>query len=554
MQLRPYQIEAKQAACSMWAMGLDNVMLVYPTGSGKTVIMGSIVQDHNGYAVAIAHRQELVTQISTALAREGVRHTIIGPSSVVKECVRIHMDEVGRSYYDPNAQTAVAGVDTLVKRKEQLADWCNRVTLWLIDECHHVSSDGSGKLNKWGEAAAMFPNAKGLGVTATPLRADGRGLGRHSDGLFDAMHVGPTMRDLINSGSLTEYRIFAPPSDIDLSQVNISKATGDYNKNQVVKAVRKSHIVGDVVTHYQRIASGKLGVTFATDVETATDIAERFKAAGVPAAVVSAKTPALERAALLRRFKNREIMQLVNVDLFGEGFDLPAIEVVSMARPTQSYGLYAQQFGRVLRLLDGKTHGLVIDHVGNVTRHGLPDAPREWSLDRRERRARSSVSDAIPVATCRECAAVYERIYKVCPECGFAPQPSDRSAPEQVDGDLVELDAATLAAMRGDADRAVKTDEELRLEMIGRRVPGIGQAKWMKHRQAGREAQEQLREAISWWGGHQRAAGRDDSESYRLFYHRFGVDVLSAQAYETKQAQQLTQRIQEDYKKWIPKT
>jgi len=208
------------------------------------------------------------------------------------------------------------------------------VTLCVIDEGHHVLKD-----NKWGTAFQIFPNAKGLLVTATPDRADGKGLGRHADGLVDAMIEGPTMRDLINQGYLTDYRVFAPPSDLDLSQVTTS-ADGDYNKAKLKAAVRKSHVIGDVVTHYLRIAPNKLGITFATDVETATDIAAQFNAQGVPAAVVSAKTSDADRVAILRRFKNRELLQLVNVDLFGEGFDLPAIEVVSMARPTQSYGFY----------------------------------------------------------------------------------------------------------------------------------------------------------------------------------------------------------------------
>ena len=167
-----------------------------------------------------------------------------------------------------------------------------------------------------------------------------------------------------------------------------------------------------MVDHYLRIAKGKLGVTFAVDVEAAGDIATAFKKAGVPAEIVTAKTPDTLRASILRRFRNRELLQLVNVDLFGEGFDLPAIEVVSMARPTQSFSLFAQQFGRALRPMDGKEHAIIIDHVGNVHRHGLPDAPRDWSLDRRERRSSKNVDIVIPTRTCPECAGAYERIRK----------------------------------------------------------------------------------------------------------------------------------------------
>lgn len=548
MKLRPYQQKAKEDIYKEWNSGTQNVLYVLPTGGGKTVTMSDIVREHTGAACAIAHRQELVTQISLALARDGIKHRIIGSKNVIKLAVNIHMVEVGRSFYDPSAKVAVAGVDTLIRREAELKTWLLSVTLWLMDESHHPLRD-----NKWGKSIAMFPNAKGLGVTATPIRADGKGLGRHADGNFDVIVQGPNMRDLINMGFLTDYRIFAPPSDLDLSTVKISATTGDYNKDGVRKAVRKSHIVGDVVKHYKRIAPGKLGITFATDVETATDIVAQFNAAGVPAEVVSAKTPDAERIAALRRFKKRELLQLVNVDLFGEGFDLPAIEVVSMARPTQSYSLYAQQFGRALRILDGKTEALIIDHVGNVVRHGLPDARRTWSLDRREKRGRSGGSDSIPVRSCPDCTGVYERIHAECPFCGFKPVPAVRSRPEQVDGDLCELDAATLEAMRGSIAEVDKDQEQYRAELMAKRMPHVWQLANVKRHVARQEAQAQLREAIAWWAGYQRAEGRPDSESYRRFWFAFGTDVLSAQALGTKEAIALTEQINthlEEIKVW----
>ena len=445
MKLRPYQQALETSALDAWAVGDCNVLAVLPTGGGKTVILSKIASDNVGACVAIAHRQELVGQISQAFARNGLKHRIVGPKNVIKQIVKNHVVELGRSYYDPAALAGVAGVDTLLRRADSLKPWLDRVTLWIQDEAHHVLT-----ANKWGKAADLFPNARGLGVTATPTRADGMGLGRHHDGLFDVMVEGPTMRELIDAGYLTEYKIFAPPSDLDLSEVATSKATGDYNANGLRAAVQKSHILGDVVSHYLKLARGKLGVTFTPDVATATETAERFNASGVPAEVVSAKTPDAERAAILERFKRRELLQLVNVDLFGEGFDLPAIEVVSFARPTQSYSLYVQQFGRALRILDGKTEAVIIDHVGNVVRHGLPDAVREWSLDRREKRSKGKPSDAKPLTACSECASVYEREFKACPYCGHVTPPVARSSPEFVDGDLHELDADTLAAMRGD--------------------------------------------------------------------------------------------------------
>jgi len=538
LQLRPYQSDGEQDVNDAWASGVRNVLLVEPTGAGKTVIFSEIIKKHGGSICAIAHRQELVAQISLALARDGVRHKIIGPQKVVRLIVNLHMFELGRSYYDPASRVAVAGVDTLVRRGDELKGWLNSVTLWVQDEAHHVL-----KKNKWGKAVDMFPNARGLGVTAAPERADGNGLGRHADGLFDTMIVGPTMRELINMGYLTDYRIFAPPSDIDLDQVNVSKTTGDFNPVQLKTAVQKSHIIGDVVTHYLRIAPNKLGITFASDVETATNIAQQFNDAGVPAAVVSAKTKDQDRISLLRRFKNREILMIVNVDLFGEGFDLPAIEVVIMARPTQSYGLYVQQFGRALRLLEGKTVAIIIDHVGNVARHGLPDAARNWTLDRREKRTKGKPDDVIPTRTCVPCMSVYERIHKACPYCGHIPIPAVRSGPEHVDGDLTELDAETLAAMRGDVENVNRDKEIVRQEMIDKFAPKVGVLAAVKRHVEDQGAQEALRISIAWWAGYQRAAGRLDSESYRRFYFKFGVDVMTAQTLKTRQALELANII-----------
>jgi DNA repair protein RadD len=559
MQLRPYQNTLLTNIFDSWGswagtlpmtlvdgvwqhQGHRVVLAVAPTGSGKTVLFSEAIRLHNGASVAIAHRQELVSQMSLALARDEVRHRIIGPQSIVSEIVQLHIQELGRDYYDPSARCAVAGVDTLVRRGDELARWCPQVTLWVQDEGHHQLVS-----NKWGTAAAMFPNARGLLVTATPERADGKGLGRHADGLVDCMVEGPGMRQLITDGYLTDYRIFCPPSDLDLSTVAIG-ADGDYVRGQLAMKTRSSTIMGHVVEHYLRIAPGKLGVTFAPDVETAMEFARLFNSAGVKAEAVSAKTPSRIRIELLRRFRRREILQLVNCDLFSEGFDLPAIEVVTMARATQSYGLYAQQFGRVLRILDGKDVGIIIDHVGNVVRHGLPDSPRAWTLDRRDRRSSTSDPNVIPLRNCLnpECMAPFERVHPTCPFCGWVPVPAGRTAPEQVDGDLCELDPAVLAAMRGELEKVDRHPDAVRtaLERAGQ-APVVynGAAKQHAVRQV---AQGQMRELLSMWMGYQKAYGRGISEAQRRFYHRFGVDVLSAQVLGRSEAEGLMARVGED--------
>lgn len=564
-RLRAYQTQGKADIFAEWAKGHRNVLFKSPTGSGKTVLFADVVRTVDCAAAVIAHRKELVSQMSLALAREGVRHRVIGPDNLRRNCVALHMDRLGRSFYDPGARVGVCGVDTLVNKDAAKDPWFTQVGLWVMDEAHHVLRE-----NKWGRAVEMFPNAQGLGVTATPARADGKGLGRDADGAMDVMVYGPEMRDLIDWGYLTPYKIFTPPSDVDYSQVTVT-ATGDYSPVKLRAAVHASDaIVGDVVQQYLKIARGKLGITFAVDVEAAQDLAQGYRAAGVPAEVITAETPDLLRSAILRRFERREVLQLVNVDLFGEGFDLPAIEVVSMVRKTESWPLFVQQFGRALRLMvapelaarwedftpeqrrahiaaSGKPHALIIDHVGNVFRHGVPDAPRFDTLDARERRS-TGPSDAIPTRICpnnkvggvenQACGRTYERALKCCPYCGHTPEPASRSAPEYVDGDLFELDPAVLAAMRGEVARI---DGAPRIPQ-GLSAPAA--ANVVKQHNERFRAQQELRTVLNLWGGWQQAQGHDLSYAWRLFFLTFGIDTLSAQALGRADAQALMQRVQ----------
>jgi DNA repair protein RadD len=533
MDLRPYQQTIIADIRAAWDAGATNVLAQLATGAGKTVIFSRIIAEFSKPSIAIAHRVELVSQISLTLARNGIRHNIIAQKSAIREIVSLHMAELGQPFFDVHARHTVAGVDTLIRLPTD-TPWFKSIGLVVQDEGHHPLSS-----NKWGKAAALFPNAIGLYPTATPVRADGRGLGRHADGIIDAMVVGVGMRDLINMGYLTDYRIFAPPSDLDLSTVSVS-ASGDYSPPKLRDAVHKSHITGDVVSHYLRIAPGKLGVTFAVDIESATEIAKAFKAQGVSAEVISSKTPDLLRSAIMRRFRNREVLQLVNVDILGEGVDVPSIEVVSMARPTQSFCLYSQAFGRALRPMEGKDHAIIIDHVNNVLRHGLPDSPRRWSLDRRERRCRSTPDDVIPLRVCTDinCMVVYPRTKRVCPVCGHFPLSISRASIEHVDGDLFELDPEILAHMRGESLKVMEAPK------VPQGLSPLAQAGFAKHHKERQLAQMKLRAAIASWAGYPHAQGMPDSEVYRSFYFLFGVDVLTAQTLRTRDANELTARVQ----------
>lgn len=529
--LRDYQHGLHAGIHASWRRGNLNVLAVAPCGAGKTVNMANENSLEPGASVDIAHRQELVSQMSLALARNGVRHRIVGGDHLIKTCVRIHMEEVGNSFYHPQSIVGVAGVDTL-GNMEGTDPWFNQVRLWQTDEAHHLLRE-----NKWGRACAKFPNARGVGWTATPGRADGKGLGAHADGIMHDMVMGPTARELIGRGFLTDYRIFCPPTDLDLSDVNLTDG-GDFSPVKLREATHASAIVGDIVKHYLRIAPGKLGITFAVDVEDATKIAAAYRAAGVAAEVVTAKTPDTLRAGILRRFRRRDLLQLVNVDLFGEGFDVPAIEVVSMGRATASFGLYAQQFFRALRLLEGKAWGIIIDHVGNVIRHGLPDRTRIWSLDRRERGTRSSsMLGVIPGRACAACTRYYERLHHQCPYCGHAPEPGGRAAPEQVDGDLMELDPGVLAALRG---------EIARIDGVSRIPEGLnGPAARNVHNQHlyRQQAQAPLRGYMNHWGWWRESAGDTARTMQRRFFFDFGVDVATAHTLGKRDAEDLTARI-----------
>lgn len=563
---RPYQTDLKLRTYEAWDNGAKFVLATLPTGAGKTFTFSEVIAEESAASAAIAHRSELVGQMAMALARNGVRHRVIGPSALARAIAAAQVQELGRSFYDPNARAGVVSSKSLLNLSES-DPWLRQVRLCIGDEGHHYLRD-----NEWGRGIAMFPNLhRGMLVTATGWRADGKGLGRgillpsgkwSNDGLADALIEGPNMRWMIDNGYLTGYRVFAPPNDLDFSDVPVTES-GDLSPAKNRAAMKRStRIVGDVVKHYLAIAPGKLGVTFAVDVEEATKIAQAFRAAGVPAEVVHAKTPDVLRTQILRRFRKREILQLINVDLFGEGFDLPAIEVVSMVRKTESKGLFDQQFGRSLRLmvdglllenwdtfsveerllyiaLSGKPEAIIIDHVGNCERHGLPDGVRIHTLERRNRRSKDAPTDVIPLTTCLNaaCMRVYERTESCCPYCKAKPVPSSRSAPEFVDGDLHELDPAAYARLRGEI---AKVDGPARFPQG--MAPGVAQSIRNNHFER-QHAQRLLRNQIDLWCGWQTAQGRDLSECYKRFWFMFGTDVATAMALGRPDAEALREKI-----------
>lgn len=539
--LRPYQIDIVNRVHEAWQAGARNVVLRADTGAGKTVMIAHIVRSHRGASCIIAHRSELVSQLSSAMAREGVRHNLICSQADRRAISADHAARFGHVYFDPSAPCAIASVDTLVRR-DDLADWQRNVTLWVVDEGHHLLAN-----NKWGKAVAAFshPQVNGLMPTATPRRADGMGLGRHADGVADAMVDGPSARWLIDNGYLTSYKVACVNSHIEEFLGDVS-ASGDWSNATLRSASQQSQIVGDVVQSYRQFADGKLGITFATDVKTAGEIAAAYRAGGVPADLLTGDTDIALRRSILRRFAEREILQVVAVDVISEGFDLPACEAITMARPTASLATFLQQMGRGLRPMPGKSFCQLIDHVGNFLRHGGgPDTPRVWSLDRRDRRSKAP-DDAIPLRICLnvECGQPYERFRRACPYCGTSvPEPAGRAAPDQVAGDLTLLDESVLARLRGDLAATDQTLDEYRAGLVAKYCPPLAIPANVKRHAAKQDAQSVLRELMAALGGQWRAAGLSDGEMQSRFWYTFGMDVITAQTLGIDDANKLIDRI-----------
>lgn len=525
LERRDYQVALKEQTYHAWQHGQKNVLNVLPTGGGKSHIMSDIVYDGAQFGFTqcvIAHRNELVSQMSAHIGRRGVPHRIIGSDSTIALVRRQHRALFnGAQFVHPTARTSVIGVDTLIARGKDMKQWAQQHDRWMVDEAHHLLRE-----NKWGRAVAMMPNALGSGFTATPCRADGKGLGREYEGVFDVMNIGPSMRELIMRGYLSDYEIVCPLSDLKVGDEEVS-ASGDWSNKTLRTAAKKSHIVGDVVENYCKYAFGRRAIVFATDVETAGEISTKFNQYNIRAAALSAETPVAVREKFIDEFRSGKLLVLINVDLFDEGFDVPACDVIIMARPTASLGKYRQMVGRALRFIPGKV-ALIIDMVSNVVRHKLPDINTMWTLARREKRAKLLKDpDEIPLTVCAACCKPYERFRVVCPYCGAQkplPEPRMRSV-EMVEGDLILLDRAMLEKMRmATVAESAGSIAERVLHAAG---PIAAQAA-VKRQMEKIQAFEHLKETLAQWAGIERARGFSDREIQRKFFFVTGMDVLTA--------------------------
>ncbi len=516
------------------------------TVTHNTVIFSSIIHDHGGACAAVVHRKEIVAQISLSLAALGVSHRVIAPSKTVTLIRRKHLKKFGKSFVDPSSQCGVVSVQTLTSKATAndvaTQRWLKQVTLCVFDEGHHYVEQGV-----WARAVHLMDNAKLLFVSATPERADGVGLGAGHGGFAEVMVEGPTTKWLIDEGFLSRFVYRAPKTDIDLRNIALGK-NGDFNAIALKARVVESHIVGDVVKHYRQWGENKRAIVFATDVETAEAMAAEFRAAGYTAQALSGETEQGERDHCLEQFESGAIQILVNVDLFDEGFDVPAVECVVLARPTQSLAKYLQMVGRALRIMEGKTYAVIIDPVRNWERHGAPTWPRQWTLEGKEKGGSAS-SDTIPQKTCDACTIPYEAFFKQCPYCGHVNEVPDRSAPDKVDGDLVELDLDAWDALFAQVQQANMSAQDYEQHLIGRNVPSIGRGQLVRKHEATKYRRKTLQNLLGWWVGCQEQLGRDKSEIYRRFFLRYGVDMATALTLDMKDTDSLIAKIEAQFTK-----
>jgi DNA repair protein RadD len=575
------QIDLERAA------GKRRIFGIAPCGFGKTVVASYLIVREPGYCLAIAHRRELIVQMSCALAANGVRHRVFGPTDLIRKVVRAHTRRFGRSFYDPNNRVAVASVDSLNLDNVIHAQFLRTCTFVLTDEGHHVLRE-----NKWGKVLVECVNAWMFFPTATGFRGDGKGLGDHADGYGDAMVLGPTYGEMIEAGRLLDYRIvLAQPDDYERPGDDDLGVTGEFKKGVAEKSVKESKkIIGSVVDGYREYGYGRRWLVFTVSVDEAVKEAQAFKAAGIPAEVVHGGTPTELRDRIFDRFERREVWVIVNVGIAGEGTDIPGVEGVSMAAPIGSMQWFDQVFGRPSRLSIGDHWGTwhaktpeerkaiiaasdkpfyrVIDHCGNIVKHKPPNAFRRHTLERRDRRTRGADEGVIPQVMCLPYAGMpekwegmfpdpkkpdtvpgpcfhpYEKTYRACPYCQL-PRPrapvGQRSTPDQVDGNLWELDPAAMAALVAGKEAI---DTHAPLLPIGAGPAAVRGA--MRNHLERQQAQASLRAAMDQWSGVEVAAGSGPEAQMMRFYFLFGADVLSAQALGRADAEALRGRIEAD--------
>lgn len=414
--------------------GHKHIIVQSPPRTGKTVVMAEIAKrttDKNNQIMFIIHRKEVLDQTK---------------KSFIKQNANMDLATMGM-------------VQTLTRRLDKLPE----PQLILIDEAHHALAKSYKRiLNK-------YPNAFVLLFTATPKRVGHNQL----DLVADDIIVGQSIKELTKQGFLAPFKYFAPPQGFDLKQIK-KNSTGDYT-NKSMEQAQSSTLYGDIVKQYKKTAKDKQAVVYTYSVESAKDIAKRFRKADISAEEVDGETDKTIREEIVNDFKNRKIKILVNVNLFTEGVDLPNVDCVIMARPTASLALYLQFSMRCLNPREHKT-ALIIDHAENWKRFGFPDKDRDWAeAIKTGKKISRQEKDDLQIVTCDNCFAVIDRAEikdNICPYCGKKINETENKHDiKHVDEELVELDRNKLEQLKA-GERRVKLAHELMENNIKKNVVG----------------------------------------------------------------------------------
>ena len=417
VELRPYQVDLTDQTRALMQSGVMSILLQSPTGSGKTLLTAWMLKTAAGKRMTswfVVHRRELVKQSIRAFDEVGVRHGVCAAGFVEHKRALIQL----------------GSIQTLARRYKNY----HPPSLIVWDEAHHVAA------KSWRSIYEQFPNAFHVGLTATPERLDGKGLGKW----FQRMINGPSVEWLIENKFLSPYRLYVPST---ISTAGLPTRMGDYAVAALERTSDTPTITGDAIGEYKKRAAGKRAVAFCVSIQHSKHVVDMFNAAGIRAAHIDGDTDANERDRLLSLFAEQRLDLVSNVDLFGEGYDLPSLEVAILLRPTQSLGLYLQQVGRALRPNAGKAQAVILDHAGNSQRFGLPDDPRDWTLEDRATGLSGRPEAGIAFKVCRACLAAQRPSRGVCVYCGAAFEATPRVV-EEVAGDLVEVDTEALKVAR----------------------------------------------------------------------------------------------------------
>ena len=363
--LRDYQQLAKEEIFSKWNR-VDNILYQMPTGTGKTRLFTSIIRDisiwglrHNiNYRILIiAHRSELIEQSSRSLDKYRIKHGVLAGTMKDKR--------------DLTQAIQVASIQTITHPANQCLIDDLKFDFIIIDEAHHAVAKSYQKL--W----EFCPDAKKLGVTATPWRMNNSGFAQ----IFDAYIPSMSIKDFIQKGWLATYQYYSIPTSSELvksiESIREFDIAGDYKNSALVEVCDTSRIRAQLYDSYEKNVLGKKGIIYSISREHSEHICLQYRSRGVAIENIDSKTPAKVREKVIQAFRNGEIDIIVNVDIFSEGFDCPDIEFIQLARPTKSLVKYIQQVGRGLRK-NGDKKCIILDNVGMYSRFGLPDEERDW--------------------------------------------------------------------------------------------------------------------------------------------------------------------------------